>query len=324
MSMRQAIIDLPQQFNWQPRVIFEPRLHSFSGIAIGGMGGSNLASGIIDRLRPDLHVVAHRDYGLPTMVLELQKHYLHIACSYSGNTEETLDFAMQAINKNLNLAIITTGGKLADLAMQRQIPHIILPKDGIQPRAALGYWTVAFAHLLKDKNMIDGLRRLAVYLKPEDLADQAHLLAKASKGKVPVIYSSQKNQILGYNWKITLNETGKIPAFSNVLPELNHNEMTGFDWISKTKSLIKQFHFFMLADEEDYHRVQTRMITTKTMYEEKDLTVSIVPLLGQIELAKIFNNIILAGLTGVEISNMYKTEAEEVAMVENFKNRIRT
>lgn len=321
--MHQALIDLPKQFSWQPRLIFDGRVKAFQGIVIGGMGGSNLASGIIDMLRPDLHVATHRDYGLPTMSTDLQKNYLFIACSYSGNTEETLDFAYKAIEQGLNLAIITTGGKLGELAMQKQIPHITLPKDGIQPRVALGYWTLAFAHLLKDSGMIDGLRRLSVYLKPTELEEQAHLLAKVCKGKTPVIYSSMKNSMLASNWKITINETSKIPAFYNTFPELNHNEMTSYDWVSKTKFLIQKFHFIFLTDQTDHPRIQTRMTTTKEMYEERDLTVSLVPLAGQMILVRIFNNLILAGLFGVELSELYKTEAEEVIMVENFKNRIR-
>jgi DNA-binding NarL/FixJ family response regulator len=43
------------------------------------------------------------------------------------------------------------------------------------------------------------------------------------------------------------------------MPELNHNEMTGFDVIPKTKQLSEKFHFLFLSDESDHKSVLKRM-----------------------------------------------------------------
>ena len=67
----------------------------------------------------------------------LKKLYILLS-SYSGNTEETIDFAEKAFSKKkYNLAIISTGGKLIEFAKTHNLPYILLPQGDIQPRVAL-------------------------------------------------------------------------------------------------------------------------------------------------------------------------------------------
>jgi len=106
-----------------------------------------------------------------------------------------------------------------------------------------------------------------------------------------VIYSSKRNVAVAYNWKIKFNETGKIPAFYNVFPELNHNEMTGLDVREATKELSKNFHFIFLKDETDHPKIQTRMDITKKLYEDRGLAVEILQLQGNDIFHKIFSTL---------------------------------
>ncbi|OGY60576.1 MAG: hypothetical protein A3I33_01645, partial [Candidatus Colwellbacteria bacterium RIFCSPLOWO2_02_FULL_45_11] len=232
----ETIKNFPQQFKYEPEIVNGEKIGEFESAVIGGMGGSGLVAGILRALKPELDIVTHHEYGLPTFLRQDEDKRLYVAISYSGNTEETLDFFDEAIKRNLKVAAISIGGKLLEIAEKEKIPYIKLPDTGIQPRMSLGFMIRAVLKLLGEEELFNEVRKLVESLN-SDLGKEGKVLAEKLTGKVPVIYSSRRNQTLAYNWKIKFNETGKIPAFYNTLPELNHNEMTGFDVVEGTRKL---------------------------------------------------------------------------------------
>ena len=84
---------------------------SFKGIAILGMGGSGVSGDIIKNLVIDsceIAVEVIKDYDLPAFI---KKGWLVVVISYSGNTEETLHAAGEALERNCELMCISSGGK---------------------------------------------------------------------------------------------------------------------------------------------------------------------------------------------------------------------
>jgi glucose/mannose-6-phosphate isomerase len=320
--MEQAIKDFNKQFEWKPVVQNAGALKRQKRVVLGGMGGSHLAAGLFQSLRPEVPFFIHRDYGLPVLLKTDMEESLFIASSFSGNTEEAIDFAEKARAGRLPLAIIAKGGKLLEFAQKHALPHVVLPPTKIQPRSGLGIQILALAALIGDKKLLDELGACVQTLRPEEFEEKGKALAGALRGEVPVIYASAKNQALAYNWKIKLNETGKIPAFYNVFPELNHNEMTGFDAISTTEGLSRKFHFLFLADDAGHIQIQKRMQVTRKLYEERGLSVTEVALQGDSPLEKIFTSLLIADWTALHLSRIYGTEAEQVPMVEEFKRLI--
>src|SRR3989344_3768948 len=136
--MQEAIKSFAKQFTFEPVIVNAELLKPSKKFVLGGMGGSHLAGDIIKMTRSDLDFQIHSDYGLPPLLIADLKERLCIASSYSGNTEETIDFAEVAQKNKLNLAVIATGGKLIEFAKNHCVPFIVLPSDGIQPRMALG------------------------------------------------------------------------------------------------------------------------------------------------------------------------------------------
>ena len=69
-------------------------------------------------------------------------------------------------------------------------------------------------------------------------------------GFIPVIYTSTRFKSIGYRLKCQFNENSKLHAFNNVYPELNHNEIVGWetfrdkDFNAKIISII----------DRDYHQ----------------------------------------------------------------------
>jgi glucose/mannose-6-phosphate isomerase len=156
----------------------------------------------------------------------------------------------------------------------------------------------------------------------EGLEPEGRELASRLNGKVPLIYSSEANYSIAYNWKIKFNETGKIPAFYNVVPELNHNEMNGFDVVDRTRELSANFNFIFLRDSDDYSQIQKRFDVLKKLYTSRGLGVIEVPLSGTNPIEKMVRSLALADWTAVAIAEQYGLESEQVPMVEEFKRLI--
>ena len=319
--MDQAIKNFAQQFKYQPKIENAKQLKARKKFVVCGLGGSHLAADILLAVRPDLDIMIHRDYGLPAGDLSDR---LIIASSYSGNTEEVIDAFKQAKARRLPLAVVAVGGQLIDLARQNKVAYVQMPDTGIQPRSALGFSFLALLKLMNQSKLFQESQSLARFLKPAKLQSAGKSLARQFKGQVPVIYASSRNFAVAYNWKIKLNETGKIPAFYNLLSELNHNEMTGFDVKPVSHRLSDTFHFVFLQDVQDQSRILKRFRALKKQYKKRGLPVEVVKLTGKNRLEKIFSSLILADWFAFYTAEQYGLESEQVPMVEEFKRLIKS
>jgi len=209
-----------------------------------------------------------------------------------------------------------------DLAKKNGVPYIKLPDIGIEPRAALGFSIKAILKLLGDEHGLKEARNLATLLRPMDLEKEGQNLASILKGKVPIIYSSTANLGLAYNWKIAFNETGKIPAFYNVFPELNHNEMTSFGVAPSTKALSSLYHFLILKDSSDGTRILKRMEVLEKLFRDRRILVTVIEIKGESKLHKIFNSFVLANWSALYTAKGYGVDPEEVPLIEEFKKLI--
>lgn len=322
--MEHAIRDFPKQFLFHPSVEREDKLRSMRRVIISGMGGSHLAADILRAALPQIDIMVHRDYGLPPLSSHEKNEVLFIASSYSGNTEEVIDGLEEARKYQLPSAVISVGGRLQELAETYQLPYIQLPHTGIQPRSALGFSLIA---LMKMMGMLDDHRKeieiLAEKLEAKDIEEEGLRLAHSMTGKVPIIYASSRNETMAYNWKIKCNETGKIPAFYNVFPELNHNEMTGFDREGNTAVLSDTFHVLFLEDAEDDARITKRMRICKDMYADRGVQTSSCSVEGVSRWERIFRTLLIADWCAYTMGQTLGVETEEVPMVEDFKKRMR-
>ena len=322
MGIKEAIKNFNKQFEYELKIENGGELRHFDKFIVVGMGGSHLAAGLLKVWDQYFDVVIHKDYGLPALSDKELKERLVVLSSYSGNTEEVIDAFNEAIEKNLACAVISIGGRLIELAKKYSRPYIKMPDTGIQPRLALGFSFRALLKLMGQDEAFHEAGELAKSLKPADFEKAGRALAKQLKGFTPVIYSSSRNLPIARNWKIEFNETGRIPAFYNAFPELNHNEMAGFDVRPKTKQLSARFCFVLLQDESDHPRIKKRMAALKQFYKNRNLVVESVKLNGKDGFYKIFSSLILADWAAYFTAKVYGVEAEQVPMVEKFKNRI--
>lgn len=321
--MEDSILKFSEQFDFEPEIQNRDSLgeKNFDHFILGGMGGSHLAAGLFHIFRPGINLYIHRDYGLPPYEDDFMHKSLLIASSYSGNTEEVVDFLESAHKKGYAVAVITTGGKLLDYAKENNLPYILMPDTGIQPRAALGFAAMALAAFVQP-DMVEELRAMKEAIDSEQIKNDGLDLAQHLKNKVPVFYSSLQNRALSYIWKIKMNETGKVPSYYNVFPELNHNEMQGYDYTEANKSLSDKTHFVFIHDSEDNPKIELRMKKLEEILQEKGFGVTSIFLEGDTVIEKIFRSIVLADWTTLGLAQEYNTEPEAVPLIEDFKKRI--
>lgn len=316
--MRESIRDLYKQLIWTPRVINRQKLKSYSRFVVAGMGGSRLGGRLLSVALPEIDIISWNSYGLPDLKPKERKHSLVIASSYSGNTEETIDAFKTAVKRKIAVAVIATGGELLHLAQKSGAPHVELPDTGIQPRMSAGYNIKALLAIMGRNGLNRNMLTIAPKLKSSREMRIGKGLAEILRGKTPLIYASQANSALAEQWKITMNETGKTPAFWNVLPELNHNEMTGF----MDRSLSRNFYFVFLEDAYDHPRIQKRMRVLKKLFSLRGIWTESVRFSDKNPFKKIFSSFLISNWTAYHLAVSRGYDPEAVPMVEEFKKLI--
>lgn len=315
-----AIKNFPKQFEFEPEIQNPERLTRAQKLIVAGMGGSHLGADVIRIFKPELNLTIHSNYGLPS---DCEKSALMIASSYSGNTEETIDALKTALNRKIPAAAVSIGGELLKIAEKNSLPYVKLPDTGIQPRSAIGFSTAAILKLMGEGKALNDLKNLSKTLDVEAARKEGKKLAKTLKGYVPIIYTSAINQPIAYNWKVRFNETGKIPAFINAFPEVNHNEMMGFDVTHATRPLSKNFHFIILKDAADHPRIKLRMRILEETYTRLKLPITTLELKGKNVWEKIFNSLMIADWAAYFSGEEYGTDVEGEESVEGFKKRLK-
>lgn len=323
MGMYETIKNQGSQFGFEPVIENSAKWRKFGKFIVAGMGGSHLAADLLKVWNPEIGLIVHSDYGLPALAEEELKQRFIIAVSYSGNTEEIIDSYKKAKESGLEVGTISIGGKLLEFAQKDGTPYIRIPDTGIQPRSAAGFMFKALLKMMGEEKALREVSVLHESFHPEDYEGAGKILAQRIKGFVPIIYSSRKNAAIASNWKVRFNETAKIPAFWDTFPELNHNEMTGFDIVLSTKKLSENFYIIILEDPDNSPKIKKRMETTQKLYRQRGLAVETVEIDGENVFQKIFSSLALADWAAYYTGEGYGVETEQVPMVEEFKNLIK-
>lgn len=315
MTYEEGILGIPKQFEYRPEVIGKDKIRPFKKIIVLGMGGSRLAGDVLNMVKPELDIHIHSDYDLPLLDAETLRNSLIIANSYSGNTVEPISGAKMAIERGLNLVIITTGGELLTVAQEKQVPHVLLPHTELPPRMMLGHDLMAMATLV---GFDIGELTLCQRIDAGVLKSEGSQIAQQIGSAIPLIYTSERLNQLGYIWKIILNETAKIPAFHNELPEADHNEIAGFQ-----KTQIGQFHAIFLENRLE-HRIGQNMELTIELLEKNNIPVSETILKGDSLSEQIVSSIILAHWVALELATINNIEPLAILEIEDFKKKLQS
>ena len=301
-------------------------------LALGGMGGSAIAGELTAALvadrapRPFLVV---RDYHWPACV---DRSALAVLSSNSGNTEETLSLAHEAIARGVPCAAITAGGALATLAGERSWPLHRLP-GGMPPRAALFHGWVPltrFVHRLGwGSDPVAGWREAAALLRRRgaelgaaapEATNPAKRLARALAGLGVYIYSGPGGPAaVAVRWRQQLNENAKVLAHSAVVPEHNHNEIVGWQ---EPGPVARTLAVLLLRDGEDTAAATARLDLTAEFAARQGAAVHEIRSQGDSRIARLASLVQFGDSLSLYLALLGGVDPTDIASIDEFKRRL--
>jgi glucose/mannose-6-phosphate isomerase len=334
-NMLARIKELPVQClqAWQSVVDFNlPSDYSdVDKVIILGMGGSAIGGDLVRSLalaESKIAVVVHRDYGLPAFVDE---RTLVIASSYSGNTEETLSGFELSLKTGAKKLVMTTGGKLGELAGANNLTVYRIDYKA-QPRAALGFSFLPTLGVLQklgfiaDKSAdvaetVKVLESLSAKLDEKSplLSNPAKQLAQRLYGKLSVIYGAGILAEAAHRWKTQINENGKAWAFYEVFPELNHNATVGYPF---PPEVIKRVQVVLLRSPLFNERVKLRYKVTGELLARAGVACEYVDSVGASPLSQMMSTVMMGDFTSYYLAILYKVDPSPVEVISYLKGRL--
>ena len=299
----------------------QPELAPSGRLVFCGMGGSAIGAELASTLlaEGDAPLDVWRNYGLPSWV---GPGDLVLVGSYSGHTEESLSALQEARRRGTRVILLSSGGEMASRRREEE-PLITLPA-GLPPRAALGYSLGALLQVLHRLGYLESM--------PEDLAESltvlnAHQaptgpsvqdLAEVLKGRFPVLYAGDPVAgAVAVRWKGQLNENAKWPASVAVFPELNHNDIVGWEMSSAWQERLV---LVILRSGLESGRIGRRIeLTTELLRDQFHRTLCL-EAVGYSPLARMLSLVHHGDRLSCELAALRGVDPWPVARIDQLKN----
>lgn len=319
---------LPQQIEqtWQDTqaLLLPDKLKNLDQIVISGMGGSIynyyfLKSVFKDEFtRP---IVRVNNYGLPGFVNDKT---LFIASSYSGTTEEVIFNLKQALNKKAKCVVFSAGGGLLEIAKTEKIPYYHFePKynPSGQPRMGQGYMLFGALGILANLGYLKRPVDLTFFNEINKTTEKLHGDAKETAHKLlnQELFFVAADHLSGnaHILRNQTNETAKLYANYNLVPELNHHLMEGL------KHPDNRDRVFVFLNSQLYQpRNQQRLNLTKEVIQKNGYQVLEFAPKSHSKLAQFVEVLIWGGYLTYELGKSYQEDPNQIPWVDYFKNKL--
>jgi len=328
----QDILGMPDQLRdalWRVESAdLEPR-ESPAGLVVAGMGGSGIGGALARAVlgdRASRPIVITRGYALPAWTTP---DTTVLCSSYSGNTEETLAVFDVAGALGARRIVSTTGGKLAEAARAEDVPVIPLP-GGFQPRVAVAYSLVVALEVaglcgagerLHAEIDVASARaeRLAEAWSPDGPDDcPPKALARGLHGTIPQIAGAGLTAPIAYRWKTQINENAKLPAFSSELPELDHNEIAGWEGARE----LGPFSAVFLDDSDLHPRTRQRIELTRGLIASRGSATFRVDSMGETRTERLVSLVLLGDLVSLYLAVLRGIDPTRVEAIDHLKQAL--
>ncbi len=303
---------------------FECESRPVENILLAGLGGSAFGGEVVKNIlygKLKTPFVINRAYDLPAWV---GPKTLVLLSSYSGNTEETLSAAEAAQAAGAVCVCVTHGGKLAEFARQNGFPLFVLPA-GFPPRAAVAYSIVAQLYVLvrfglvREEDFLSSLNEGISNIRKADVKAAALELAKSLHDKLPVIYAPDPYESIAVRLRQQINENAKMLCWHHVVPEMNHNELVGWEhpsWLCEKSVVV----FLRGADEHERH--SPRFDFTREVVCRKGATVVEIRAVGDDLPARLLYLIHFCDWVSLALAGFNGADPTPVAVIDELKSAL--
>jgi glucose/mannose-6-phosphate isomerase len=299
-------------------------------IIVAGMGGSAIGGELLKdyaRSQAQVPIEINREYTLPAYA---DKHSIVIVVSYSGETEETLSAFLDAQRRHCMTYCISSGGNLLKFAEKLNVPYLRVP-PGMPPRAASPYLFVPQLILLEKMGLVSGvsqglsegtklLEEISRENFPENSAKSnlAQSLASGINGTVPIVYGFGIYRGVALRWKQQFNENAKVPAKWEAFPELDHNEIVGWE---KAGEQAKHFSTVFIRDKTELCEIRSRIETTKTLMPKTSNKFEVWSK-GKGTIAKMLSTILVGDFTSIYLAILRGVDPTPVKTIATLKKKL--
>ena len=329
-KMRKLIEDFPNQLRDALRIgeksEVKPASKEIRNVVIAGMGGSGIGGSLVASLVQDdikVPLIINRTYTTPAFVNE---YTLFIASSFSGNTEETIASLETAMVAGAQCVAITSGGTIGKIAKEHQLDIISIPGESKSPRANIGYSVVQMLFMLHYKGLVGNafiqqVEQTAALLDQEgpSLSTRGGKLANSIKGYLPVIYVDSRILPVAVRFRQQINENGKHLCRVDELPEMNHNEIVGWEHPEQVMSDSKVY--FLLTDY-DHPRVRERIRISREILKGKATNVSDIVAKGNSLLGQCFYLIHLTDWVSYFLALANQADPSAIDTIDQLKSEL--
>lgn len=332
-DMLSFCVDAPRRYEEAARLVRKlsidyPKPRS---IITAGMGGSAIGGGLLkdwarDRIAVPIEVC--REYSLPAYADE---NTLVFVVSYSGETEESLSVFLDAVKRKCMTLCISSGGTLQEFAEKLNVPHTRVPA-GMAPRATLPYLFMPMFVLLDRMGIVSDadyevseaiktLRQVSDANRPSKpmTSNLAKTLASSICGTIPVVYGFGFYRAVAQRFKTQFNENSKVPAKWEFFPELNHNEIVGWE---AANELAKYFSVILIRDADEPEPIRQRIEATKEIIREQRVRTYEVKAQGKGTLARMASVICIGDFTSVYLAVLRGIDPTPVRTISLLKEKI--
>ena len=322
--MKNLINNFPNQIEEAIQIgqTIAPQNKEIDNVVIAGMGGSGIGGKIVSQLLADvadITIQAFSDYSLPKFA---NKKTLLIISSYSGNTEETVNVLQQGLKRGCQIACISSGGQVAELARDNNLLLVSIP-GGNPPRAMFAYSFTQQLFVLKAFGIIDGffenelLKSIQLLTADKDaIIDIAKDFAHKLKGRIPVLYSDTWLEGSTKRWCQQINENSKMLCWNNTFPEMNHNELVGWE------STDNRNGFILFRTPFDNQRSQLRMDICMPIFTNKCDTILTLNSKGDSKIETALYCIYVGDWMSWFLSEINKVDATEIKNIIYLKDSL--
>jgi glucose/mannose-6-phosphate isomerase len=308
-----------------------PDATDVDSVVVLGMGGSGVSGDVVGSVvEPRLPVPLRTIKGYGPLPEWIGRNTLLFAVSYSGQTEETLAAIEQGHERGARAVAVSSGGSLAELAGRNGIAHVGIPV-GLQPRSSLGYLALPILAVLEKVGLVPALEddvdeAVAVLggiaarcdRKQPSETNPAKSLALALRGRLPVVYGSEGlTATAAYRFKCDLNEYAKTPAHWHYFPELDHNEIVGYEDASGASA--SNFAIVLLRDVDEHPRISLRITATRALIEPQVAELVEVRAQGRSPLTRILSLILVTQLAAIYLGLSYGVDPGPVELIQRLK-----
>jgi glucose/mannose-6-phosphate isomerase len=237
----------------------------------------------------------------------------------------------EALERGCPVAVITTGGPLADTAAERALPLLRFEPES-QPRVAVGSSAALLAGLLERAGHLelsdaeveeaaDRAARRHAACAPDVPTDgnQAKQLAWSVVDRLPVGFGAGHLAAVARRWKTQLNENAKSWAIFDELPEATHNTISG---ARQPDSLREHLFAILLVSADDHPRTALRGELLASVLQEAGTAHARIVAEGSGRLAQAFDAIVLGDLVSVYLACLYGLDPTPIAAIEAVKRRL--